>query len=792
MALAATLTAFGCLVGAAGVQATTYTVNSAGDAADAVAGDDICATAGAVCTLRAAIEEANAHSGADAIGFSIGSGTVAISPSTLLPVITDQTTIDATTQPGFAGVPIVELDGSGVPGNGSDGIGLEFFQGAASSTARGFVINGFSGAGIALVCANNSTVAGNYVGTNVAGTAADPNGSGIGVVGAGSCGPGAGAGSTIGGPTTADRNVVSGNTGRGVWIETQSMTAEVGAFNNVVKNNFIGVGANGTTVLGNGGIGVHLNGGGGGNQVTGNTIANNGGAGVEAVRGPNASPDFPNEPVGQRISQNSIHSNGGLGIDLIPEAGGPGGVTPNDFADADTGVNGVQNFPYLDSALTSGAIAGELFSESSQSYLLEFFSSAGCDSSGHGEGASYLGSTTASTDANGTTTFSVALAPLAAGEVVTATAAPTGGAAMNSTSEFSPCRVVTAAAPPQRTLNVMTAGSGFGTVTGPGIDCGNGGTDCNETYGEGTPVALSATVAGSSVFAGWSGDCTGTGQCQPVMSQNRTVTATFNIPGPPDMTLTVTPPTGTGSGTVTGNGINCGNGNTDCTQDYAAGSVVNLTAAPAAGSVFTGWGGDCSGSGACQVTMNADRSVGATFAAQRNLVVTRQGGGTGLITGPGINCGSAAGQNDCSETYADGASVSLTATATGGSSFAGWSGDCSGAGTCSLTMSANRTATGNFNPPPVPPDTSPPNTLIVKAPARRIRTRRARFTFRSTEAGTFRCKVDRKAFASCRSPLILRGLKLGRHTLKVRAVDAAGNADPTPATRTFKVLRRRR
>ncbi len=71
---------------------------------------------------------------------------------------------------------------------------------------------------------------------------------------------------------------------------------------------------------------------------------------------------------------------------------------------------------------------------------------------------------------------------------------------------------------------------------------------------------------------------------------------------------------GTGSGTVTSSpaGINCG---TDCTEDYPAGTSVTLTAKPAVGSVFTGWSGACTGTGACNLTMNAAKSVTATFVA---------------------------------------------------------------------------------------------------------------------------------------------------------------------------------
>lgn len=77
------------------------------------------------------------------------------------------------------------------------------------------------------------------------------------------------------------------------------------------------------------------------------------------------------------------------------------------------------------------------------------------------------------------------------------------------------------------TLSVTTAGDGSGTVTSvpAGIDCG---ADCSEAYEEGTTVTLSATPDESSVFDGWSGDCTGTGTCEVAMGGTRNVTATFS------------------------------------------------------------------------------------------------------------------------------------------------------------------------------------------------------------------------------------------------------------------------
>jgi len=84
--------------------------------------------------------------------------------------------------------------------------------------------------------------------------------------------------------------------------------------------------------------------------------------------------------------------------------------------------------------------------------------------------------------------------------------------------------------PPSYTLTVSKSGSGSGTVTGPGINCG---TDCSESYTAGTNVTLTATPASGSYFAGWSGDCSGTGSCTLTMNSNKSVTATFNISNQP-------------------------------------------------------------------------------------------------------------------------------------------------------------------------------------------------------------------------------------------------------------------
>jgi PKD repeat protein len=157
-------------------------------------------------------------------------------------------------------------------------------------------------------------------------------------------------------------------------------------------------------------------------------------------------------------------------------------------------------------------------------------------------------------------------------------------------------------------LTVSREGGGSGVVTSApaGISCGD---SCHASFDTGTSVTLTATADASSVFAGWSGDCAGTGACQVTMDQARSVGAIFE---PRRFTLTVSS-AGLGHGLVY---LSPGNvGCSACVESYAVGTVVMLTASPDLSSEFTGWAGACSGTGSCQVTMDQARSVTANFAA---------------------------------------------------------------------------------------------------------------------------------------------------------------------------------
>ncbi|MGL4207092.1 MAG: InlB B-repeat-containing protein, partial [Aeromonadaceae bacterium] len=152
--------------------------------------------------------------------------------------------------------------------------------------------------------------------------------------------------------------------------------------------------------------------------------------------------------------------------------------------------------------------------------------------------------------------------------------------------------------------------------------------------------------------------------------------------------------TGNGSGLVSGaNGeINC---DPICSAWLTAGTQVTLQATPAVGSQFSGWSlAACPGATPCNVTMDGDKRLSASFTLQQFLLsVSKSGTGSGTVTGNGINCG-----NLCSLTLDYATAVVLTATPTAGSQLASWSGcTTSTATSCSTTMSAARDITATFN-----------------------------------------------------------------------------------------------
>lgn len=474
--------------------AYTYVVDSTADDYDKTAGDFLCKTNAGTCTLRAAIQQSNFNCGqrpGDAttttIDFAIGSGPKTIATGSFgLPGLGCPVVLDGTSQPGYAGTPIIVVSGATTHPNNVGGLSITTVC-SCPSLIRGFVINSFIGTGILLGHGGPFTVQNNFIGTDRTGTIAHGNGVGIGTD--------RGSGAIIGGTTAAARNLISGNARYGVQLQ-MSMP------NNVVKGNYIGTDVTGTKALGNGLDGVSVNSTGDviGGSLAGaaNVISGNRGNGISIFGTPvgntviqrnrigtqvdglqplgnvlngiavqNSGPDTiggTTRPLGNRIAfnghdgiavtsgaghallANSIFANGTLGltdsigIDLTG-CGTCNGVTPNDTNDGDVGPNHYQNFPVVTSAVSTPSmttITGTLNSTANTTFLLLFFSSPACDPSHHGEGQRFLGSASVKTVGNNVS-FTVHLSSsVGHGQVVTSTAADPGG----DTSEFSTCRTV--------------------------------------------------------------------------------------------------------------------------------------------------------------------------------------------------------------------------------------------------------------------------------------------------------------------------------------------------------------
>ena len=316
------------------------------------------------CTLRDAINAANSTVGADNITFQIAiGGSYTISPSAALPQITDDVTIDATTQTGYAGAPLIELNGS-VAAPGADG--LRVTGGAA--TIFGLAIVNFGGAGIAFSgSSSGSFVAGNYIGIGAGGSVAQGNSLGVLV---------AATNTTIGGTNDNARNVISGNTGNGVTVSgtgnsvlgnyigldasgnlarpnlrgvvvaangntigdvdspnvvsgnTLLGVAISSASNNTVDGNYIGTDADGGTAVPNGGGGLQIVGGAtpaSSNSITSNVVSGNTGFGVE-INGSTSAPSatantLTGNVIGMDATEEHALGNTGPGVNIAALSG---------------------------------------------------------------------------------------------------------------------------------------------------------------------------------------------------------------------------------------------------------------------------------------------------------------------------------------------------------------------------------------------------------------------------------------------------------------------------------------
>lgn len=203
----------------------------------------------------------------------------------------------------------------------------------------------------------------------------------------------------------------------------------------------------------------------------------------------------------------------------------------------------------------------------------------------------------------------------------------------------------------------------------------------------------------SSIAVDPTDDCTFwyTQEYMPASSSSNWSTriASFSFPSCTGQTFTLTASeVGQGTVTSTDGDINCTNGTGSCSAVYPAGTAVTLNATAGTGWTFGAWSGACTGGNPCNVVMNSNLTATATFGQNVTLSVSEVGKGTVTSTDGQINCTN--GSGTCSAVYLTGTAVTLNATAATGYAFSGWSGPCTGRGSCTFVMNSSLTAKATF------------------------------------------------------------------------------------------------
>jgi len=270
-------------------------------------------------SLRQAIINANIYAGTNAIVFNIpGSGPFTISALSLLPAINNNVLIDATTQPGYAGNPVVQLSGSSLP-NGTTGDGLTLNVG--NSAVKGLSIYGFPGNGLTLSNGSGSVIQGNDFGWNLSAAQAVVNGkNGIMIYNSAS--------NVIGGASAGTQNVVVTSGNDGIHIEGTN------AIGNRVLGNIVGMLPSGTgNSVGAGGNGIVITNAsgnfiGGTNAGAGNVSSGNNGSGL-FIAGSKASLNVvQGNYFGTDITGTNAAKNSGDGITILNSSSNTiGGLT---------------------------------------------------------------------------------------------------------------------------------------------------------------------------------------------------------------------------------------------------------------------------------------------------------------------------------------------------------------------------------------------------------------------------------------------------------------------------------
>ena len=705
--------------------AVTFTVNTTNDADDGVCD-------GTHCSLREAIDDANALGGLDGIAFNIiGAGPHTIAPTSALPTITGPTTIDGRTEPDYtAPTPVVELSGQ----NAGSANGLTVTGGG--STVAGLAVNRWTQAGILLANANGNTVFRNRIGTDPAGTTDLGNGNGVEILLSG--------GNQIGLNAAGEGNVISGN-GRGVQISGNSATS------NQVQNNLIGVDAPGTADLGNANEGVYVTNA-PANEIGGttagerNVISGNDAYGIR-IDGTQTGNVISGNWIGINAAGTAAVANGSHGVMLDNTTGQTiGGATAGErnviSGNSSNGVNVFQN--------GSNAIDGNYIglNPAGTAAIANFFGITVSQSTSNTIGTAQRNVVSGNSSTG--ITFSGANANQVKGNYIGPAAAGAalgnGGAGVSlDTSDGNDIGGTTAAERNVISDNfvgvriVFSADSN--TVHGNFIGVAPDGASAmgNDSNG----VELTAPATGN-VIGG-----TGTGDGNRIA---------FNGATQPGRGIHLSAGTANAveANAIFSNanlGIDLGSAGVDANDaddpDSGANDLQNFpvltgaTSSPAQGTRIRG----------TVDTAHANRAFRIEFFSNAACDGTHGEGGNYL--GFGTVTTEAAGDGDFSVTvptaFGNGDAITATATDT----------------VLGQTSEFSACITGVQ-------DGTAPDTTLTSGPSGPTTDSTPAFTFTSTEPGTFECRVDGGVYATCNSGDSTAALADGPHTFEVRAVDALG------------------
>jgi len=726
------LLALGCLVALPAIAgAATYTVDSVGDQADETLGDEECETSVNTCTLRAAIEEANESVGtADAIGFegTVFEGQLAdtITLSSLLPEIEDQASIEGGSCTTQAGPqgPCVGIQATGL----SYGLSAEDVEGVV---IEGVAVTGATTGIRAINKAEELTVRGSWLGVKLDGSNGTGANTGIWLD------PGSDD-ATIGGSAASERNVVVNSAAEGLDIE--------GASDAVVRGNYFGVKPDGKTQAANG-KDIEIT-----DTVAFEAIENEVGATVASGAAP--CDGGCNVISGATFAGIDLHGNGGN----EEPATGPTVVHGNFIGLSADGTETVANASYgvYVGKATNALIGG---SENADANFI----------AGSSEGI-------AAENAEGFEAIGNVIGSGAAGAEITA---PGTGVFVINTNNANP---------------VAVSGNVFEMDGGVAIEARFGGTEIASNFIEGAEFGVwtkaGPNAAGGNLIAG---NVIGESLANGIWiedAQNEVLGNAVYKSGEAGILLELPVALLFPTENLIG-------GNTSADQNN-----INESGGPAIEIV------DESGNTEEDSFNEVGRNKGAKNAG---LFIDLVGDANAGILPPSIGAAKLAGASGSGA--APGATVRVfrkkTAETGELESFLGET-EADGSGNWALTygaaipgetrIAATQTSEGGTSelafattePEPVcacPEVTQRPQTKILKGPKAKTHAKKVKFKFTSSEAGsTFKCKLDKKPVKSCKSPKTYKKLKPGKHVFKVWAIDKAGNKDPTPAKRKFKVL----